>query len=399
VKVGITYASDALTFARVLNPSAQLADVKQVANTIIRHVNAQGGILGRKLEAVFVDEKIADEAANEPAAEQAVCTAMTEDTRVAWGINNVASQVNPVCFAKAKTPLFDANIALLDSQAVAAATPYYYSLVSVDAKIYERVFVDRLVAQGYFTGWNVANRTPNKGAPVKIGVEYPDDPISTRIYHKYLAPALRAHGLKVAADFAMNSNLVARSQTVTSQVLKLRSAGVTHLITLGPAAFTAGAGTNGWHPRLAIDTGNQVAGNGGHPEYFKGAMGVGWSPVADLGPGARGAARPSNNTCLGWVHKDLGYSLIGGDPGIYAQVAAMCDGILIPAYALRASRGFSPEHLRAGLSATYRKTQTVSALSQGLDANHWSGVTEVRDFVFDAKCYCNRYRDHVTRLR
>jgi hypothetical protein len=164
-------------------------------------------------------------------------------------------------------------------------------------------------------------------------------------------------------------------------------------------AFTAGAGTNGWHPRLAFDTNNQTAGNGGHPEYFKGALGVGWSPVADLGPGAKGAARPTNNTCLGWVHKDLGYSLIGGDPGIYAQVAAMCDGILIPTYAMRAARGFSPQHIQTGLSATYRKTQTVSSISQGLDATHWSGVTEVRDFAFDAKCYCNRYRDHVTRLR
>lgn len=399
VRVGITYASDASTFAKVLNPNAQLADVKAVANSIIHHVNAQGGIFGRRIDPVFVDEKISDESSNEPAAEQAVCTAMTQDTRVAWAIDNVASQVNPLCFAKAKTPLFDANIAPLDSQAVAAAAPYYHALVSVNAKIYERVFVDRLVAQGYFTGWNVANRTPSKTAPVKIGVEYPDDPVSTRIYQHYLVPALRAHGLKVAAAFAMSSNLVARSQTVTAQVLRLRSAGVTHLITLGPMAFTAGAGTNGWHPRLAFDTNNQTAGNGGHPEYFKGALGVGWSPVADLGPGARGVARPTNNACLGWVHHDLGYSLVGGDPGIYAEVAALCDGILIPVHAMRAARGFSPADIQAGLSATYRKTPSVSALSQGLDATHWSGVTEVRDFAFDEHCYCNRYRRHVTRLR
>jgi hypothetical protein len=398
VRIGITYASDASTYAKVLNPNAQLADVQAVAKDIIKHVNADGGILGRNLEPVFADEKIGDEGNNAPAAAQAVCTAFTQDTKVAWAVDNVASQVDPHCFAKAKTPLFDANLAPLDSRAVAGTAPYYHAFLSVDAKVYERVLVDRLVAQHFFTGWNPSTRTPSK-SPVKIGVEYPDDPVSTRIYNDYLLPALKAHGLNVAASFAMNSNLIARSTTVTSQVLKLRSAGVTHLMTLGPAAFTAGSGTNGWHPRLAIDTNNQTAGNGGHPEYFKGAMGVGWSPAADLGPGARGTPRPTTNKCLGWVHQDLGYSLISGDTGVYAEVAALCDAILVPTYAMRAARGFSPEDIQAGLSDTYRKTPTVGALSQGLDANHWSGVTEVRDFWFDPKCYCNRYRSHVTRLR
>jgi hypothetical protein len=390
VRVGITYSSDVQKYAEVLNPNAKTVDPRDVAKVIVDHVNAQGGVLGRKLEPVYYDQKLADAIANQDAANQAACVAFTEDTPVAWAIVNLANRINYQCMAKGKTVTWDVNTGdPVDQQWAKQYLPYFYAPVMPDSAKYLPAWIDRLAAQQYFTGWDPATQTPSPATPVKVGVYYFDRPTDKRIYEQHLKPALARHGITVAADFAGDPSPAVRANQEQSAILRFRQNNVTHLLVLGPVAFVGAGGQEGWHPRLGVGSHNQA--QTADPALLKGVVAAGYSSAIDVPAGTPGAPSPANNTCLSWILKELGYDFTTPGSAAYIQSIALCDAILVPVEAFRAAGAFGAAALQTGLSKTYRKTPTAHTFTQGFTATRWYGAEELRDLVFKQDCKCWRY--------
>jgi hypothetical protein len=397
VRVGITYSSDIQKYATVLDPNAETVDTTAVAKVIVKHVNAEGGLLGRKLEPVFHDQKLADSIANQDGANEAVCATFTQDKPVAWGIINLANRVSYECMAKAQTPVWDVNTGdPVDQQWAKPFLPYFHAPVMPDSAVYLRTWVDRLAAQQYFTGWDPATQTASAASPVKVGVYYFDRATDKRIYETELKPALAAHGITVAADFGGDANPAVRANQEQSAILKFRQNGVTHLLVMGPIAFVGAGGQQGWHPRLGIGTHNQA--QLADPALLKGVVAAGYSSPIDVGAKAPGVPTPANNACLGWVKKDLQYDMESPQSAAYLQAIALCDAILVPVEAFRAAGALGPAALQAGLEKTHGKTKTVHTFTQGFSATRWYGVDQLRDLEFRESCTCWRYTGVVTPL-
>jgi hypothetical protein len=299
--------------------------------------------------------------------------------------------------AKAQTPVWDVNTGdPVDQQWAKPFLPYFYAPVMPDSAVYLKKWVDRLAAQQYFAGWDPATQTPSAASPVKVGVYYFDRTTDKRIYDTELKPALAAHGITVAADFAGDANPAVRANQEQSAILKFRQNGVTHLLVMGPVAFVGAGGQQGWHPRLGIGTHNQA--QLADPALLKGVVAAGYSSPIDVGAQAPGAPSPTNNRCLGWVKKDLQYDLESPQSAAYLQAIALCDAILVPVEAFRAAGAFGPAALQAGLQKTHGKTQTAHTFTQGFSATRWYGVDQLRDLVFRESCTCWRYTGVVTPL-
>jgi hypothetical protein len=397
VLVGMTYSSDASTFQTTLNPNAKPGDPVAIAKTVINHINQQGGILGRKLEGVFYDQPIASQAANPAGTASAACTYFTQDRPVAWVILNTATNIDTACLARAKMPTFELNAVPADSVMMKPLIPYYHVSVGADpAKLYPK-FIDRLDAQGYFKGWNTTTQKPDSSKP-KVGVFLPDSPLYQRIFNNYLKPALKAHGHVVVSSFAGDPNPINRAGQENNAVLQFRAAGVTHLLTLGPAVYTGAKGADGYHYRLGVTSDNGTAGGAaGAPEAMKGALGVGWFPLADVGPKGQGAASPATNKCLAWINKDLGYDVLN-QPDRYGSAASKCDAIIVFTEAMRAAGGYSPADIQRGLGLTHGKTPTAFMGDQGFTETSMYGPSSIRDVAFVESCTCFRYGSTRTPL-
>jgi ABC-type branched-subunit amino acid transport system substrate-binding protein len=397
VLVGMTYSSDAARFQTTLNPNAVPGDPVAIAKTVINHINAEGGVLGRKLEGVFYDQPISSQASNPAGTASAACTYFTQDRPVAWVILNTATNIDTACLAKAKMPTFELNLVSADATFMKPLIPYYHLSGSADPARYMPVFVDRLKAQGYFSGWNTTTQQPDSSTP-KIGVYLQDTPLHHRIVDNFLKPALKRQGYTIVAQFAGDPSPFARASQENSAVLQFRQAGVTHLFTLGPMVYTGAKGADGYHYRLAVMSENGTAGlAGGAPEGVAGAMGVGWLPYADVGPKGDGAASPATNKCLGWINKDLGYDVVN-QPDRYGSAATKCDAFIVFAEAMKAAGGYTSQAIQAGLSKTFGKTPTAFMASQGFTADRFYGAGVVRDVAYAPSCKCFRYGSAVTKL-
>jgi hypothetical protein len=395
--VGVTYSSDIQKYAQILDPRSQTVDTTAVAKVIINHVNAEGGVLGRKLEPVFADQKLADSIANQDSANEAVCAAFTQDKQVAWGIINVANRISYQCMANHKTPVWDTNTGdPVDQQWAKPFLPYVYTPVMPDSAVYLRKWIDRLAAQKYFTGWDPATQTPSAASPVKVGVYYFDRNPDKRIYETELKPALAAHGITIAADFAGDPSPAVRANQEQSAILKFRQNGVTHLLVMGPIAFVGAGGQQGWHPRLGLGTHNQAQLT--DPALLKGAVAAGYSSAIDVGAKSPGVPTPANNKCLGWVKKDLQYDMESPNSSAYLQAVVLCDAIIVPTEAFKAAGAFGAAALQAGLDKTHNKTPTVHTFTQGFSSTRWYGVNQLRDLAFLTSCNCWRYTGVITPL-
>lgn len=397
VKVGLIYSSDASTFQTTLNPNAVTGDPVQISKAIQNRINSEGGILGRKLEMVFHDQKISSAAANPTGEATAACTYFTQDNPVTFVIVNIATLIDTTCLARAKMPAIELNAVPADSVVMKPLYPYYHLAVSPDPAVLMPKFVDRLVAQGYFGGWDTALQKPNSSKPV-IGVYIQDTPLYRRILDSYLTPALKKRGYSVKIAFKGDPNPFNRAGQENSAVLQFRQNGVTHLITLGPAVYTGAKGADGYHYRLSVLSENGPAGaTAGAPEALPGAMGVGWNPAADVGPKGQGAATPSNNKCVGWVNKDLGYDVMN-QPDRYGSVITKCDGITVFLDAMRAAGGYSAADIQRGLGLTFRKSPTAFMSEQGFTDTKVYGPSTITDLAYVQSCNCFRYGSTRTSL-
>ena len=398
--IGVTTQKDVGTATSALGISnLDFGDQEGQIRAVIAEINRRGGILGRTVVPHFYDLKSADLESNRQGAAQATCAAFTQDFKVLAVVNLVAGVDVPslyTCLSKHDTPIVSGGFIPVDSQFQRSLQSYLYQLVSPAYDQFGSVFLDRLNARQYFSGWSQSGG-PASGA-AKVGIEYADDPTDTRIAG-YLKSELTHRGFAVVKTYAYDGSSVQTStSSIGRSVLPMRGAGVTHLVFLDSAVlyFMIAAENQGYRPRYALTSYSATATllqSNASAKQLNGSLGFGWLPVSDVDAQHDPGATAGKAACRSAMSK--------GSQNISSRGAELvayefCDGFFMISEAMKLAGGFSTSSLRAGVSHLGSTFRSAIAFRTALRVDRPYIPGAGRDFGWDTPCSCFRYLNTST---
>ena len=393
IKVGVLTATGAGKYQQSLGFShGATGDQVAMTQSVVRYINAHGGLGGRKIDLVSYDVKPADEATNQSAALQAACPYFTQDHPVTAVASYLALLPDNFyeCMAKAHVPLVTP-----DEGASRDFFRRYASAVYMPSgPSYSRLLADSVEVL-WNNGWLKAGST--------VGVVGYDTVDVHAIVDKGLVPALQRHGLKLAAGLYTSTTTAAASE-YNGGVLSFETKHVDRVFFAPggqPIYFILAAKQQAYHPLYelgSLEYPTLLAANNMPPDQLAGSMGLAWLPYLDL-PSDQWSSvtTPAIAECrkaLASAQQDLAS---GTTLGIGAWI---CDDWMFLRGAF--AKGASPDEAgirRAveSLGGTFRPASTFST-AFGPTRTH-DGASGYRLIAYQEACNCYRYTSPVRTLR
>lgn len=298
ISLGFMHSSDVGQANRSIGGNQwREGEPKSFGDAYIRWFNKTGGLCGRKIVPVWIDEKTVT-GASPDANDQAACTALTQDNKVFAAMSMGTFRPNRLaCLTRAGVIALDVS-SLLTSDAEEARQHFdhFYQPYKFTLDRFLPIYVDQLVKANYF----------DKGA--RVGLLYTDVPAEERAIKRVLIPALQARGITVADQarvthtYGIDSFAAAQAQT-NNAVLSFQTRGVTHVLapidSYSFGSFIGRADQQGYKPRYGISFSATSGIRGGYgmaqSEQFDGAVMVTWAPA--LSPNEAWAT-PGTKQCL-----------------------------------------------------------------------------------------------------
>ncbi|HZQ26135.1 MAG TPA: ABC transporter substrate-binding protein [Acidimicrobiales bacterium] len=260
---------------------AMRTDVPQVIQAYVAAVNKKGGISGRTVTPVIVQQDPTN-----PATGQAACVQLGEQDKV-FGVVDPLS-ADPCYAVKYKLPHTTEN--LTRKQALLARAPYEASTyINIDRSDVD--WVHEASAAGFF-------KDSYDGRPAVFGLlaHVNTDPTPGHV-EQTLKPELEKAGVKIAAEYRIEPNPAKAATQMAQAVLAMKQAGVTRMFLsvgfIDVANFLNQAESQSFRPRyFASDVGSHTQdfqAKGFNPKQWDGTEGV-----TSTFSGASAAGKPMN---------------------------------------------------------------------------------------------------------
>jgi hypothetical protein len=392
VYIGIPTSDDQQTALGAAGVKTQPGDWENDTRAVVKDINSHGGILGRTVVPVFHDSHYASFLSNPSLEAQSVCTDLTQDHPV-LAVANVNQFLDIIpfysCLAHADTPIVSSGLSFVDKQFGSDYAPYLQSVGSPDWTRFVPVFMDRLVAQNYFAGWDTLNGAPGS-APVKVGLLFQSAQPTIRVFNA-ISAAMTARGFAVETyNYAPGSTQDVFTATANAE-FKFHADGVTHVLTDTPVlfAFAQAAEQQHYRPRYALQSIMKPAGSESNmpAAQMNGALGAGWQPTDDVDKPS--ATDTEAAQCLNdFKQQGLDYSAA---PDALGYALGFCDTLRLIAAAYNTAGGFTS----AAFGSSFAKGAATFAPSVTFRVDFSSGaggVAAVRDIGFDPGCTCLVYK-------
>jgi ABC-type branched-subunit amino acid transport system substrate-binding protein len=270
----------------------------------------------------------------------------------------------------------------------ASYAPFLYKTTSASFTPLLPVWIDRLLALGYFHGWDTRNGK-SASAPAKVGLLYPNRQPQQRIFAQ-LKSQLTAKGIQVVKDFQYDATSLDRESTdMSNAVLQFRSAGVTHVLSSESDVllFMTAADSQHYRPRYGLNSYHAPAVQlqGTVPAtQLVGSMGVGWLPITDVDAGHNpGSVGPGEKRCRQIMH-NASQDIRSSATAVVAF--ALCDGVHMVVQGASALGSPSAQGLRDGLSRVGASFESALTWRSGL-SRRYDLPGAVRDFRYDNGAY------------
>jgi ABC-type branched-subunit amino acid transport system substrate-binding protein len=398
INIGVVTTQDAATLGKSLG-AENLVGGDHVAeiDALLKHLNAHGGIAGRRVVAVYQDVRTSDATSDPSSAAQAACDGLTQDKQVFAVISIVGNLNNDVmyqCMAKHHTPFFGVDLVPHHASAFAKYAPDVYGAHTLVLERLLPTLADRLRALSWFSGWNTATGGP-ASTPARVGVLYFDvDPGFRQLATKALAKV----GYQVSDSFGYKDDLSTLSSQMQSAVLQFRQHGITHVVieeSDGVLFFLPAAEDQGYRPRYgftSLDAAKALSDTGTVPaRQFVGMRGVGWAPELDVG---NRPTESSGAAACRTVMKDAGIDT--SDSTAFFYMAVECDAFLLLKAGLERQRSFTPAGLREGLEALGTGFDAAAVTGIAWHPGSYDGVSALLDFGYDNGTFTYRGSPHPT---
>jgi len=393
VYIGITTQQDVQQVAESLGVnSVDSGDQKADVEAMIKHYNAQGGLFGRTLKGLYFDVKTTGDAETQS---QAACSFFTQDNHVVAVYAAALVSDTPSfrsCMSHAHIPVLAGGGQAFDDKVFNDLQGYYNLMPFPSWTTFAPAFVDRLVAQKYFTGWDNALGQPGT-APVKTGFLCPDTPIGHRVgalVSKELARV--GHALTDTTYYSTTD------ADVSGYVVKFKADAVTHVLfcDLGLFVFAEQAESQHYRPRYGVSTFNT-------PVLFlqgivpaaqlAGAVGSGFIPSLDVDdthdPGP--SVMPAAVQCRTIAAK---YGVAYGGERRFARAVLYdtCDIVGLIVAAAKTMNALDGVSLRQGVGIAGSRLRSATSFVSGLSPTVHAMPSATRDIWWVDSCQCFQYR-------
>lgn len=376
IRVGAPYPNQNDEVNQVLYPEVFRPDFERVWRVVADAINSTGGILGRRLEIVFLPD--------EPTGEQ-ICTFFTEEEPVI-AVAGYESDQGPCLDRAGVVPLPHAYA--LEPEYYRGA-PHALAPLGISQRRVTRLYVDGLYQQGFFEGDHKIGLLRWDTAP------YPD------LSNKIVKPTLARYGLKLEEEVVLTYpetvEEVPHAQAEgRSGVQTFKRAGVDRVLTLDLGSFilpefTDYAEAQGYRPRYGMHSLN-----GGEwdmeRKQLKGAMGIGWMPWLDLEPndayrhGGEGGRRCRDLMDAAGERRQMDTY----NEAIWT--AGICDGALLLKAAIEAGGpSITSDSIVAGAESLGTSFASANTLLTRFAPGRHEGVAAIRFLQWFVGCQCFRY--------
>jgi ABC-type branched-subunit amino acid transport system substrate-binding protein len=378
IKIGFHYSSDLDAAYRAFGASGNFFDVEQAVNSLVKWVNARGGLGGKKVVAVFHTTNPLSGTFPEQA--EKACTFFAEDAKVSYVVSGAVLPDDnmPACFARRNLPL------VWDYQYVTSQTTF--------DRFANTLYMPHNIATQRM-GFSIAALNSAKffDAGAKIGLVRYDTAAHKEYADKVVKPALTKIGRKVLVEAALTKPQSAGEAGYTanqaaSAILRMHNSGVTHLLWVPsggaiPLIWGNAADSQNFHPRNAftsLDIPTFITDNLSEEQLDR-SMVVGWMPA--------------NDTYMQYVPKTPPIEDCKKATGVADNtgIARYCDGLFFLKAALDRTPLYGVSGLRKAadaLGTTYRSPWTISTR---ITSGRHDGATSYRMMTFNAGCFCFRF--------
>ncbi len=389
VKVGFMVAKNqAEAQAKLGTTGITFVDHQTLVTKLVDDINSRGGLGGKQVVPVLrIIDQLTD---TDPAAiASATCATFTEDNEVyaVLSINDPGAEVL-ACLNKAGVPLIASSGATFSfaDQGVFDANPLYFNPSGINLDRAAKALVEGLTVAGFFT------------PDAKVGLIRLASPEFDAAATNSLEPALAAAGVTpvetaALASIKTNDDIARFSSEAAAAVLKMKEAGVTHLVFFesggaAPFFFLQNAASQGFAPLLGLSS---LSGGQTLVQNIKaGGTSVAWSPIGEVPDAAQLPESAAATKCL---------DLIDSTRAVYTSANAtsetlrFCDSTwLLEAAVTAAGSPVAAADLAAAIEGLGDTYQSPAALKSVFGPGRHDGVAEYYITDYDSGCGCNKYR-------
>jgi len=391
ITLGFQWAEDLQAGFAIVGASGDPADEEAMSVALVNWLNANGGIRGRRVEAVSHGTNAAN--GSWAAQAQAACATFTEDNTSFAVVSSAVGGDDSLlaCLAEKDTPLVETNLWLFDRQYYHEYPDLLYRPGNMVADVWVRALVDGLAKIGYFEG-------------ATVGLLRFDAPVFDRLADNVMLPALAEYGIHPEVAEIGSPNSVADFGSSGSQmanaVVRFRAAGVTHVLMLEnagimPFLFMQEAEAQGYRPVYGLSSADIPTTQAGQqePAQLAGAVGIGWTPPNDVPHGDNPGGNPHYDTCR-QILSDAGLTNL---TGFYAQ--SRCDAVFFLKAAMEAAPDLTRAGLAAGVAGMGDSYLSPFTMGSSFGPGKPDGADVVRPFAFVDECACFRYTHSPYAIR
>lgn len=366
--------------------TASAGDPVRQMRALESHVNANGGIAGRRMRAIFRNYEASDDS---PAAEEKLCNQITQDDRAFAVVLTGQLQANArPCYAQRRTLVLDATLITIDQATNERYAPYLFAPAYPAYDDFVRAYLPALAAQGFFDGARQA------------GIVAVDAPANRAMYEQHVVPYLKQREITPTVAWIDSTDLGTLNTGLNQAAVDLRAKRVERVFFLGgtrlASFFLTSASAQGFTARYGISSYDNPSFLIGNPdiiprEALTGAVGIGFNPSQDVAD--REYAFPATDaerTCLG-IFAAAGESFGTREN---ARVAfPYCDAVLLlQTGAKDLGADLNAHRWLAAVGRLDTQFQPATGFSGRLGPDRFAASNGYRAFGYDSGCSCFTYR-------
>ena len=389
VKIGFTVVDGGKLSSSLGFKSADYGGVEgqtKAINAVVQHINANGGMGGRQVQA---DIKTYISANDSPDTSQAQCSAYTQDSRVFAVVLDGGLQNNAVpCYAAANTLVLDQTLVAHDQTQFENTSPYLWSPTHPEYSSFVKAQLDQMNKAGFFTG--------NSGVLIMPA----DIEVARRATDQIVKPFLSSIGVtRSQVAFIDSTNTGTLGATAAAALTAGKNGKFNRVVAIGGAriesvALSDQAAAN-YPSTWSISSYDSPPFIQNNPETIvtalrNGMTGIGYSPAIDVyentvGPAFPDPTNPQQVLCTNIINQ------AGATPPEnrrnnwrsalqYCDAAFFLKAVLDKAPAGATLTGAQFKDAAAQIGTTYRSSMTFGA-SWG--PNVYAGTNAAQDLKWD----------------
>ncbi|QCX27611.1 hypothetical protein [Nocardioides jishulii] len=359
-----------------------VGDLKAQVKALETWVNENGGLGGKKMEAVY---RLYDAVNDSVAAEEQLCKQITQDDEAFAVVLTGQYQPNArPCYQRAQTLMFDAALMASDQEFYDEMAPFLWTASFPEYGAFTEAQLDVMKEEGFFDAAN------------GLGVIAADSAINKRVFEKIVEPRLKEEGVSSEVSWIDTTDMTSLFQTLTQAATTFRNKRYENVMFLGgsrmSSMFDSASATVQYKARYAMSSFD-------NPTYFvnntgqisegvtEGMVGVGFHPPQEVGD-SMSFPNENEKVCIDiFAESDITWENREG-----ARVGLpFCDAVrLLKAGADELSGDFNAWNWAKAVKTVGGDFTPSSGFGQGLKTSN-AAAGGYRVMRFDEECKCFVY--------